>query len=109
MTRKTLLLMRNEESFDLFWMKVSKTAEDMEVNEPVVPRRRKMPKRIEDGAAAAEFPSSPKDMYRQVYFEAHDLLVHAIADRFDQPGYRMYHCLQDLLFKAIHSGGSRKF
>ena len=34
-------------------------AEDMEVNEPVVPRRRKMPKRFEDRAAEAEFPSSP--------------------------------------------------
>ena len=40
-------------------------------------------------------------MYQQVYFEALDLLVQAIADWFDQPGYRMYCCLQDLLFKAI--------
>ena len=101
MTGKTLLLMSNEESFDLFWMKVSKMAEDMEVNERVLPRKRKMPKRFEDGAAAAEFPSSPKDMYRQVYFGAVDLLVQAIADGFDQQGYRTYRCLQDLLFKAI--------
>ena len=95
--------MRNEENFDLFWMKVCKMAEDMDVNDPVLPRRREMPKHFEDGAAAAEFPSSPKDMYRKVYFEALDLFVQAIADRFDQPDYRMYHCLQDLLFKAMQT------
>ena len=40
-------------------------------------------------------------MYRQVYFEALDLLMQAISDRFYQQGYRMCRCLQDLLFKAI--------
>ena len=102
-TRKTLLLMKNEESFDLFWIKVSKMAEDVEVNEPVLPKRRKMPKCFEDGAAAVEFPSSPKHMYRQLYFEALDLLVQAILDRFDQPGYGMYRCYKTFSLKHYRS------
>ena len=41
-----------------------------------------------------------KDHFRRIYFEALDLLVQAIADRFDQPGYRTYSSLQALFLKA---------
>ena len=34
------------------------------------------------------------------YFEALDLIVQAIKDHFDQPGYRVYHCLESLLLKS---------
>ena len=64
MTRMTLLSMSNEENFDLFWMKVGKMKEDVGVGEPVLPRRRKVPKRFEDGATPAKFPSSSKELFR---------------------------------------------
>ena len=41
-------------------------------------------------------------MYRRVYFEALDLLVQTIQARFDQPGYKMYGCIEVLLLKACH-------
>ena len=41
-------------------------------------------------------------MYRRVYFEALDLLVQTIRARFDQPGYKMYGCIEVLLLKACH-------
>ena len=59
-----------------------------------------MPRRFETGCAAAEFPATVKDHFRRIYFEALDLLVQAIADRFDQPGYRTYSSLQALFLKA---------
>ena len=39
-------------------------------------------------------------MYRQVYYEALDLAVNSISDRFDQPGFRVYSNVEQLLFKA---------
>lgn len=42
-------------------------------------------------------------MFRQHYFEALDLVVNCIKDRFDQPGYRIYKYLQDLLLKSVTS------
>ena len=39
-------------------------------------------------------------MYRVAYFEAIDLAIATIKDRFDQPWYAMYHNLQDLRLKA---------
>ena len=60
-----------------------------------------MPKRFEVGNASPEFPSEPEDYYRRIYFEGLDLIVQAISDRFDQPGYHTYRHLQELIFKAI--------
>lgn len=67
----------------------------------MLPRRRKMPKGFEVGNALPEFPSEPEDYYRRVYFEGLDLIVQAISDRFDQPGYCTYKNLQELILKAI--------
>ena len=39
-------------------------------------------------------------MYRQVYYEALDLSVTSITDRFDQPGFRVYSNVEQLFFKV---------
>lgn len=76
-------------------------ASDVNVNNPTLPRKRKVPKRFEQGDAPAEFHSTPKNHYRQVYYEALDLLVQAIDDRCNQSGYRTYYCLEALMLKAV--------
>ena len=39
-------------------------------------------------------------MYKQVYYEAIDLAVNNITERFDEPGFRVYSKLEQLLCKA---------
>ncbi len=96
----TLKSVRNEESFDLFWQKVNSRASQLDVGEPQLPRRRRLPRRLDDGLSAAEFHDSPKIFYRQQYFEAIDLIVNCVDDRFKQDGYRVYQSLESLLSKA---------
>ena len=36
-----------------------------------------------------------------MYYEALDLLVQAIDDRFNQSGYRTHYCLEALMLKAV--------
>ena len=72
------------------------------MEDPKLPRNRKRPIRYEDGNAAAEFHSNPKDYYRQIYYEALDLIVQSIKDRFEQSGYKVYKCLEDLVIKAAN-------
>ena len=67
----------------------------------MLPRKRKVPKRFEQGDAPAEFHLTPKSHYRQVHYEALDLLVQAIDDRCNQSGYRTYYCLEALMLKAV--------
>ena len=49
------------------------------------------------------FPSTTKDYYRQIYFEALDLITTCISNRFDQPGYKMYCNIQEHLLKAARN------
>ena len=66
-------------------------AGEVDISDPAFPRKRKVP----------EFHSTPKDLYRQVYYEALDLLVQAIGDRFDQSGYKTYCSLEALILNAV--------
>ena len=100
MTVKTLQSIRSSELFDLFWSKVSSTAESLDVEEPQLPRRRRIPKRFDDGTSAGDFHSTPKEYYRPHYYEAIDTITTCITDRFDQPGYRVYSEVEQLLLKA---------
>ena len=65
MTRRTLQGIRSENCFDLFWQKVNTMAAELDVSDPVLPRKRKAPKHFEEGRAPAEFHSALKDLYRQ--------------------------------------------
>jgi len=44
--------------------------------------------------------ASVEEYYRMLYFEAIDLAIEAITDRFDQPGYRIYNNLENLILKT---------
>ena len=101
LTVRTLGTMRNESSFDLFWKKLEMDRTRFEVDEPVLPRKRKCPERFEVGTAGGVHPASPKIHFLQQYYEALDLIINCIKSRFDQPGYNTYKHLQELLFKAI--------
>ena len=102
MTIKTLQSLRSDESFKLFWTKTLKMVNDLGVNEPTLPRRRKVPRRYEIGSSEGEFPLEVEGYYKQIYFEALDLLICGIQNRFNQPGYRVYSKLEDLIVKAAN-------
>ncbi len=101
LTVDTLVKLRTDESFSLFWALVQKEAAAVDVNEPTLPRRRKVPQRFETGEGSAHFPATVESHYRQIYFEVIDHAVSAIKSRFDQPGYKMFQQLQDLLIKTV--------
>ena len=100
LTRSTLLLMRTDDNYELFWARLLKLHDEFAVGEPTMPRKRKAPARYEDGAASSEFPSCPKAYYKQIHYETLDLIVSFILQRFDQPGFRTYRTLQDLILNA---------
>lgn len=78
---------------------------NLDVDEPVLPRMRKTPRRHEIGLGDAVFHSSPKDYFKAHYYEVIDLIVNFIQQRFDQPGYGIYRSLQDLLIKSTQGEG----
>ena len=103
MTVCTLQSIRSDPNFELFWQKVTKLAAELDVDEPALPRQRKRPRRYEDGTGEAHFSENVKDFFRRIYFEALDLVISGINSRFDQPGYKIYSKLEDLLVKATNN------
>ena len=100
MTVQALQSVRTEEYFKLFWAKAVRKGGELEVNEPSLPRRRKTPKRYDVGMEESNFPDDAEDRYRQIFNEALQLISVAIKSRFDQPGYKVYCKLEELLVKA---------
>ncbi|CAH1240946.1 Hypp6235 [Branchiostoma lanceolatum] len=74
---------RKEEAFDSFYMLTETAARELNIGEPTLPRYRRQPRRLDDGSEPHR-PDGPKDFYRQVYFQACDLLTGELTERFDQ-------------------------
>ena len=89
---RTLKSMRADDKFALFCKYVTTLAEHNLVNDLVLPPRRRLPARHEDGNAPAEFYETPRSRYRHVYshFEALDKWTMSITDRFDQHDYMFF-------------------
>ena len=101
---KTLQSLRTDSNFQLFWEKTTREADQLKVNEPSLRRRRKAPRRFESGSTDGySFPNTPVDHYRRVYYEAIDLITTCINNRFDQPGYKIYRNIENLLLKAANT------
>ena len=99
MTVSTLRSLRNDASFDLFWQKITSSAENLKIEHPALPRRRKALRRFNDGPAPI-LQETVGHYFREIYFEAFDLTTSCIEDRFNQPGYKTYANVQALLLKA---------
>ena len=83
-----------------FWEEVQKKAEEVDIGEPLLLRRRKAPKQFEVEEGEGYHATTPEQHYRAIYFEAFDIIVACIKDHFNQPGYAVYSNLEKLLVKA---------
>ena len=69
--------LRNDEEFKKFYTQVIRSSQGL-TDEPTIPRKRKIPKRINDGVESHQF------MHRQQYFLALDEITNELLRRFDQ-------------------------
>ena len=93
--------MRSDNDFDLFWTLSLQTCEQLNINEPVLPRQRKRTRPHDDmGTGEPFFFNDVKLYYRSIYFQCLDAAMSAIKDRFHQPDYSMYSNLEQVLIKA---------
>ena len=102
LTKETLTKMRTDQSFDYFYANVARKSEGEGVGEPTLPRKRRTPARLEVGSGAPSYPTTAKDYFRRVYYEAIDLIVSAIDQRFNQESFSSYAQMETLLVKAAN-------
>lgn len=94
---------RTTEAFDLFWQNLLLLQDKNGVGELSLPRKCKAPTRFDDSSSSEHHHTTPKDFFRQHYFECLDLIVNCIRERFSQPGYAVLKNLEDLLLKSTRN------
>ena len=99
-TEMYLRRQRTEASFDRFYDEVVTDSATL-TDEPVLPRRHKLPKRINDGSSSHQF-ATPKDMFRQIYFEAFDVVSQEISNRFRQNDLEVVAEMEQLLLESAN-------
>ena len=85
--------LRQSDQFTLFYQRILLNQKHFNVSNPSLPRKRRAPKQYDTGSSSGDYHSSVEDYYRMLYFEALDLVVEAISDRFNQPGYKSWKTL----------------
>ena len=103
-TIDTLKGIRSVEKFELFFHLIESLCTRLDCEEPVLPRKRKAPRHLEYGDGEGYHSLTIEEHYRQQYFEALDLAISSIQDRFNQPGYATYKNLESLLLKVVNQG-----
>jgi len=91
---------RTESKFDTFYSQVTnKTSSESLTNEPKLPRQRKLPKRLDQGANPHHY-QTPKDRYCHFYYEALEQAIGEINRRFQQSNLHIINKLEGLLLNA---------
>ena len=108
LTKDTLINMRNEESFKMFFgVILKKAANHPQIEHPTVPRKRSRPNysilNYVEGHPSAEghYPATVEDHYRSLYYDAVDDIIQAHMTRFDQPSFKAFCAMEQLLLKGI--------
>ena len=94
--------MRNDDVFKVFFQLVETMRVKTDTEEATLLRKRKAPRRLEVGEGESYHSATIEELYRQKYFEALDLAITGIEERFHQPGYTIYKHLESLLLKAAN-------
>ena len=82
-------------------MKPSLTYSKTLTEEPQLPRQRKRPRRLEEGAATYQY-QDPKQRYRCAYFEMLELAAGELDRRFDQSDFHTIKEIEVLMLKAAN-------
>ena len=109
LTVETKSNLHNSECFDaLYDLCLRKIQNNKFVEEPVLKRKRKEPKYsllhyLEgyESRSEAHHPTTPRDHCRKQFYQAIDVLISSVRDRFDQPSFLVFENLESLLIKTL--------
>ena len=109
LTIKTMQGMRNDRDFDLFYETVTKSASSIDfVSTPTAPRGGKAEVRhlAVFGRQSTLLwrnllPRNCSAHFKAIYFEAIDVIVSSIKERFEQPAFKIFTEVEQLLLKSI--------
>ena len=82
------------------WEELLAKADEFDCDEPVLPRRRRAPKRMDEANTTTHFDTTPEDMYHRYCFEVLDVLIGEIERRFESSSFTFYAKVESVLENA---------
>ena len=96
----TLKSMRCDSQYATIWGDAVQLADNLKLPEPQLPRRRQLPRRIDDGGPAHQY-DSPFSYHRvESWYAFLDIVVKQIEDRFTSDSFLQISNAEDLLVRA---------
>lgn len=74
--------MRDDSKFEILWNEIIPQANHLDVEKPLLPRLRRMPRRYDEGSNPHLFECE-ESFFRKVYFEILDMCINGINARFN--------------------------
>ena len=96
----TLKKMRCIEEFDIIWQKISQSAGQFELSEPVLPKQRKPPRRLDQGDPPYAYPDCVTYHRVESWFSFLDTVGHEIEERFSQECLKPIEAIEIVLLHA---------
>lgn len=95
-------LQKKRDNFDSVYNQICETAKEMHNLEPTLPRQRKIPKRIDHAENETNhIYETVRDYYRQLFFEAYDLVINELSRRFSKETLSMLGEIENLLISSF--------
>ncbi len=91
---------RSDSAFHGFYQSVVSEASDY-TQDPTLPRQKRIPKRVDDGASSHTY-SLPEEYYRQQFYEVLDVLTQEMTRRFDQPTFTLLREMEKLVIDSCN-------
>lgn len=86
-----------DSKFQSIWLNSIKYAKEFDIEEPVLPRQRKIPKRVNDSNVENHTFSTPEDYFRKIYYEIFDQVICSLKSRFDTKSAKFYKTLEKFI------------
>ncbi|XP_025265106.1 zinc finger MYM-type protein 1-like [Camponotus floridanus] len=83
-----------DSKFEIIWQKSNDGVKELDIDEPQLPRQRKIPKRLDTSNTENLVFKTPKEMYRKIYFEIYDRVLTSLNNRFDTEAARFLKSLE---------------
>ena len=100
-TAKNFLLRhRSTNNFGIFYKSAITESKNL-TDKPALPRKRRIPRRIDSGSEGHSF-SLPEEYFRSQYFEALDVVINELECRFDQEDLKLLKEVENLLIESCN-------
>lgn len=86
---------RSNEKFHQIWTSTYDSAKRLNIDDPVLPRQRLPPKKLDKNSNTAYFPSTPEERYKIMYFGMIDQILMSLNIRFDSENYKILCLMED--------------